>query len=213
VLQRDDIERADIERPDAEERLHAFIHDIRQYVATGLLLYDDDDLPHEELRHRLRMGERLFRNLSAFLDRESAGAAPELGTVDLAELVEECLSIFRHGHPMLRIRTRVDEGLVAHGDREGLHRALTNVLENSARAAGPHGHVTVQAWGQEAHAYIQVADDGRGFGQITRQTGRGMQTVDEVVRAARGSLEITSGPEAGTQVRLVLPRVLLEDLS
>jgi signal transduction histidine kinase len=193
------------------DRFRSFVHDLRQYIATGLLLYGEDTgLTAGELRKRLNTGDRLFRQLSAVVDREvTDGAADALSTsVEASELVEECVALFRHAHPALDIRTVVSGQLEVFAEREGLHRALTNVLENAARAAGERGHVTVRAWSHGPHVCIEVSDDGRGFGQIARGTGHGIQTVDEVIRAAHGTLEIRSGPEAGTQVRLLLPHAV-----
>ena len=81
------------------ERQRALLHDLRHYVAAGLLLYDDDDeLTEVELRSRLRTGQLLFHQLSAVVDREAVGVAPPPRPIDVGELVEDCVSIFRHGH-------------------------------------------------------------------------------------------------------------------
>ncbi len=194
-------ERCDVE----QEGLRALLHDLRHYVAAGLLLYDDDELTEDELRSRLRTGRLLFHQLAAVVDREVAGVDPHPGPIDVGELVEDCVSIFRHGHPGLHVRTAVHHELACAIDREQLHRALTNVVENAARAAGERGLVTVQAWADTGDVLVEVTDDGRGFGQISHGSGRGLQCVDDVVRSAHGRLEIRSGPEAGTRVRLVIP--------
>lgn len=193
-----------------QECLRALLHDLRHYVAAGLLLYDDDELTHDELTHdelrsRLRTGRLLFHQLSAVVDREAVGVDPPPGPIDVGELVEDCVSIFRHGHPGLCVRTSVHDELACAIDRDRLHRALTNLVENAARAAGDRGLVTVQAWADTSDVLVEVTDDGRGFGHITRGSGRGLQTVDDVVRSAHGRLEIRSGPDAGTRVRLVIP--------
>ncbi|HEY3531214.1 MAG TPA: sensor histidine kinase [Nocardioides sp.] len=187
------------------DHLRNLLHDLKQYVATGMLLCDDEDaLLEEELRSRLKTGRMLFKQLSAIVDveAEAAGSTP----VDIGELVDESVSIFRHGHPTLHVRVAHEDGLVCQLERESMHRALSNLLENAARAAGKGGHVTVQAWAENGYVLIEVSDDGRGFGQIPRGSGRGMQTVSDLVRSARGRLEIHSGPDAGTRVRLVLVR-------
>jgi len=194
-------ERSAIDR----DHLSTLLHDLKQYVATGMLLCDDEEgLREEELRSRLRTGRLLFNQLSAIVDAEAvtAGSLP----VDVGELVDEAVNIFRHGHPTLHLRVTHDDDLVCPLERDAVHRAVTNLLENAARAAGPGGHVTVRAWTEDDYVLIEVADDGRGFGQIPRGSGRGMRTVSELVRAAHGRLEIHSGPDAGTRVRLALSR-------
>jgi signal transduction histidine kinase len=194
------------ERYDGEpDRLRILLHDLRHYVAAGLLLYEDAELTEDELRSRLRTGELLFHQLSAVVDREAADIDPPPTPIDVGELVEDCVSIFRFGHPGLRVQTSVRGELACEIDREALHRALTNLVENAARAAGDRGLVTVQAWSDTDEVLVEVTDDGRGFGEIPHGSGHGLQTANEVVRSARGGLEIRSGPEAGTRVRLVIP--------
>lgn len=188
-----------------KDQWRSMLHDLQQYVATGMLLCDDEDvLGEKELRERLRTGKRLFQQLSAMVEAATVVADVEVG-VDLGDLVAEAVEIFRLGHPGLYVRVSHDEGLVCDLEREGFHRALTNLLENAARAAGRGGRVTVRAFAEGGYVRVEVADDGRGFGQIPRGSGRGLATVSELVRSARGRIEIHSGAEAGTRVVMVLP--------
>src|SRR3954447_18127629 len=115
------------------ERLRVLLHDLRHYVAAGLLLYDDCELTEEELRSHLRTGQMLFHQLSAMVDREAVGIDPPPRSIDVGELVEDCVSIFRHGHPRLHVQTSVRGRHACQIDRGALHRALTNVVENAAR--------------------------------------------------------------------------------
>jgi len=55
-------------------------------------------------------------------------------------------------------------------------------------------------------AWIQVTDDGPGFGRIEHGTGQGLAVITSAVRACHGRLEITSGPGPGTAVRVTFPR-------
>lgn len=192
------------------EQLRTLLHDLRQYVATGILLCDDEDvLPEDELRVRLRTGRRLFDQLSAMV---GDGDPPSEATrhVDIGQLVGEAVSIFRHGHPRLQVQTSYDDRLVCDVEREDLHRAVTNLLENAARASGPTGHVTVRAAKDRSHVLIEISDDGRGFAQIPRGSGRGLRAVSELVSKAHGRMEIHSGADAGTRVVVALPRVVPE---
>lgn len=196
------------DRVGADNGLRSLLHDLRQYVATGMLLYEDgDELPEEELRSRMRTGRMLFGQLSAIV---SAAGQELVDTelVDVGLVTDETVTIFRHGHPTLDVRATCENGLPARLDRNRLHRALTNVLENAAKASGPEGQVTVEVWGERSHVLIEVGDDGQGFGQLPRGSGQGMFAVSELVQAVQGRLLIHSGPDVGTQVRLVLPRVI-----
>jgi signal transduction histidine kinase len=94
---------------------------------------------------------------------------------------------------------------MAFGDKALLRRAISNILDNASRAAGTAGRVRVCVGVDGADAYVEISDDGAGFGGITHGTGHGLQLVAAAVRASRGRLEISSGPGPGTTVRLLLP--------
>jgi signal transduction histidine kinase len=192
------------------EQLRTLLHDVRQYVATGILLYDDGDaLREDELRARLRTGRKLFDQLSAMV---AEGDPPPDATtrVVVDRLVEEAVTIFRHGHPGLQVLASCDPDLICEVEREDLHRAVTNLLGNAARAAGPNGHVTVRAWAEGSYVLVEISDDGRGFAQIPSGSGRGLRAVSELVSKGHGRLEIHSGAAGGTRVAMALPRAMPE---
>ena len=60
----------------------------------------------------------------------------------------------------------------------------------------------------DAHSGKELRElhhDGAGFGQVPKGDGYGMAVVATVVRKHRGRLEISSGPEPGTTVRISVP--------
>ncbi len=201
------------ERVGVDDDLRSLLHDLRQYVATGMLLFDEDEgLVEDELRHRVRTGRMLFGQLSAIV----CAAGDELVDnvlVDATALTDETVTVFRHGHPDLVVCATYETGLWCRLDRNRLHRALTNLLENAAKAAGDDGRVTVEVWGEREHVLIEIGDDGYGFGQVPRGSGVGLLAVSDLVRASNGRLLIHSGPGVGTQVRLALPRSAAEEES
>jgi signal transduction histidine kinase len=58
----------------------------------------------------------------------------------------------------------------------------------------------------EDHLDIEVADDGRGFAAGTADGGMGLSTMRERAALLGGELEVRSGPDEGTRVRLRLAR-------
>ena len=200
-------------RVSSDDGLRSLLHDLRQYVATGRLLFDDGaELSTDDLRSRMRAGRMLFDQLATMV----AGAGDDLADtepVDVGAVVDETVTIFRHGHPDADRRCDVRAGPRCRLDRNRLQRALTNVLENAAKASGPCGRVDVEVWGEPSHVLLEVGDEGQGFGQVTRGTGQGMVAVGDLVRTVQGRLLIHSGPGVGTQVRIALPRLVEESAS
>lgn len=86
-----------------------------------------------------------------------------------------------------------------------LRRAVSNVLSNAARAAGPSGLVTVQIWQSEGVLRLVVEDSGPGFGNIPSGLGIGLTWVARTVVRHGGRLECGHGANGGARVSLWIP--------
>ncbi|HEY6748318.1 MAG TPA: HAMP domain-containing sensor histidine kinase [Mycobacteriales bacterium] len=86
-----------------------------------------------------------------------------------------------------------------------LRRAISNVVDNAVRAAGPGGRVTVRVSQIHQRACVEVDDSGPGLGAVRAQTGHGLQVTRAVLHRAGGSLVITSRRGGGVRVRMVFP--------
>ncbi|HET7388455.1 MAG TPA: HAMP domain-containing sensor histidine kinase [Nocardioidaceae bacterium] len=183
-----------------------FRHDVRKYASAGLLLAQmpgDDEL-EQALQRRLETISQLLNNILAMVPAGQQQQELRTWPVDMGDLVEECAQIIR-----LTKRANVVEDLaqkaIGYGDPLMLRRAVTNVLDNASRAAGPDGTIRVRTHQEDGHACLEVVDDGAGFGQIPFNHGHGMLVVDQALRACGGRLEIFSGPGPGTTVRMLVP--------
>jgi len=182
-------------------------HDLRQYVAAGMLLTalpGDEELdPGVQVRLR-RIGE-LFRQMQDLTAAQPPTlAGPPTWVIDLVALVDECVAFtqLRHDVPVV---VSVDDHVEAVVDPVMLRRAVNNVLDNATRAAGDGGKVRVGVRRAAGGAVVEVTDDGDGFGRIPSVSGQGMSIVDQALRTCHGRLEITSGPGPGTTVRMLIP--------
>ena len=180
-------------------------HDLRQYVAAGVLLtkLPGDERLDESMQRRLERLRLLFHGLNE-LTSPSGPPSGHGWLIDLAELVDECVSFMRisRGTPL---EVKSNGPARAFADPVLLRRAVTNVLDNATRAAGCNGHVRVRVNSLPGEALVEIADDGKGFGQIPSNTGQGLSIVDQALRACHGRLEISSGPGPGTTVRMLIP--------
>jgi signal transduction histidine kinase len=180
-------------------------HDLKQYVAVGVLL---TQVPHDEsLDEDVR--ERLDRLNQVFLRMEELTRSPLRSTaegwlVDLVDLVEECVSFAQVTHDV-PLDVSSTGPIKAVCDPVLLRRAVSNVLDNATRAAGRSGRVLVRVDSIPGEAMVEVRDDGNGFGRIPSVSGHGMSIVDQALRACQGSLQIISGPGPGTIVRMHIP--------
>jgi signal transduction histidine kinase len=171
-------------------------HDLRQYVAAGLLL-STTTAGHSQLP----LIHQQFEAIAELLDAEGRR---RVGVINLTRLVAECAEVVRTTYRVQVVTERTTCVLVR-GDQALLRRAVSNMLDNACRAAGGTGTVSVRVEATDDGPHVVIHDDGAGFGAISTGTGHGLQAVAAAVRACRGRLEISSGPGAGTSVRLCLP--------
>lgn len=191
---------------DDEVETATLCHDLRQYVAAGLVLTRAPDLSGlpPDVRQRLDDVAEVFEEIKETLEQDD-GRRNRATTVDLADVAKDCVA-FARLVSKVPIETVVPGHVEAWANAALLHRAVLNLLSNATRAAGVGGSVSVEVGGLDAEAWLEVSDDGAGFGMIPAVSGLGMAVVESAARSSGGRLEITSGPGPGTRVRLWLPR-------
>lgn len=104
-------------------------------------------------------------------------------------------------------------------DRSRMLRVLSNLVDNSRKAIGKHGNITVQIDEQPTSVRIVVRDNGRGMPASVLEhvfepfysaehgggTGLGMAIVRTVVEAHDGTVHVESEEQKGTTVTIELP--------
>jgi signal transduction histidine kinase len=192
--------------PEATDRW--LVHDLRQAVAAGLLLADPprecSGESRDDLGQRMKTVRLLLESMMEMLAAHGAPAPHGRPLVDIGAAVGECVEAVSGGSDVPVTVVALAEAH-AHGDGVLLRRAIRNVLDNAVRAAGDGGKVMVALTTSDSEALIEVTDDGAGFGDIPSGTGQGLAIVSQAMQAWRGTLEILSGPDPGTTVRLLVP--------
>lgn len=182
-------------------------HDLRQCVSAGLLLTQlpDSDRVDRETQRRFDLIQQTLSHAAELLESATTDLAPRQWVMDLSTVAQECVSVAEFGHKVRFVSDASYRPLV-YGDPVLVHRAVDNMIDNAGRAAGESGDVVVQVGAAADEAWVEVVDDGPGFGEIEHGTGQGLSVVSTTARANGGRLEISSGPGPGTTVRLVFPR-------
>lgn len=192
--------------PSSTRQFVTLCHDLRQYLSAGLLLSQmpgDEELG-DQVRHRLELIHDQLRSAADLVAATVTDSRPQVCLVDLAGLVDNCVDLVELIHGV-SVQTDIAEGAATYGDPVLLRRAVSNLLDNACRAVGPHGQVVVRVGDCGREVWVEVADNGRGFGQISSGTGHGLSIVAAALRACGGRLQISSGPGPGTTVRLAMP--------
>jgi len=137
----------------------------------------------------------------------------------LREIVERFAPLA--GANAVRIRTELDETLLAMADPEALHQIVINLLDNAVKYGGG-GPITLRALRQDGRARIEVEDTGSGVadgdGERIWQpfvrlrsaadipgSGIGLAVVRELVVAHGGECRVERAPAGGSRFVIELP--------
>jgi signal transduction histidine kinase len=93
-----------------------------------------------------------------------------------------------------------------------LYRVVQEALGNVAKhAAASEAHVTVERAGPDV--VLAITDNGSGFDQASARSrrGLGLLSLDERARLVGGRFSISSKPQRGTELRIVVPIIEAED--
>jgi signal transduction histidine kinase len=83
-------------------------------------------------------------------------------------------------------------------------------LQNAAKHAGGHVHVTVTLAESEGDLHVSVRDDGRGFDPSRRGSGSGLTGMQDRLGAVGGLITIESAPGSGTAIHATVPLAALD---
>jgi PAS domain S-box-containing protein len=210
-------------------------HDLRNplgvvFAAADILL----ELPLDEAQRRqqieiiARSATRMRNLIDDLLDvsRIEAGALVVRPSLEeLQPIVEEARDIFLDQAIARRVDLVVEPGdgdPRARVDRDRVHQALANLLDNALRVTSEGGRVSLSVEGCEEHVLLRVSDTGTGMDPHTLEhlfdrywqsnnsdqgsAGLGLAIVKGIVEAHGGDVSVTSQRGAGTTFALRLPR-------
>jgi signal transduction histidine kinase len=191
-------------------------------------LMADEDVDEATRREFLEtMGqqvERLAKLATDLLDLsrlDTGRMHVEHEPVDLGEVAQAVAEEFRAvaertGH---QIEVAVEGQAVARGDEDRVHQVARALVDNALVHTPAGTHVTVRAYADREHAYLQVEDDGPGVpaehgphvfdrfyradGGVASGSGLGLAIARELVTVMDGAVTLESVP-GRTVLRVVL---------
>ena len=217
-------------RADAEQALalQTLVHDLRQPVLAITLLVEllggREDLP-EEIRAQIQQLDLESRWLAELLTvTEGTGLADSgvpppatptrdaratPGRSDASSAARAAVVSARSSYDGVLVLSAPGPAVVT-ADQTALRRAISNLVENATRAAGPHGHVHVGVYRDDASVRVVVEDDGPGFGRVQMGKRLGLTVVAQAVISGGGTVEIGSSELGGVRVTLHLKEAGIE---
>lgn len=195
------------------DRLHEVCHDMRQPIASIILLADAA-LCHAAtplgVRTRLEQvkdqAEWLGDMLQHLLEPRSAGTAdPE--SYDLIRLASDVVQVETVTFTGDLVLQWGGGNMCVLGNWIEIRRTIANLLGNATRAAGPDGRVMVELFRIADRVLLTVDDSGPGFGLIRPGVRLGLRAVARSLKSYGGCIEYNRSPMGGVRAVLALQAV------
>jgi signal transduction histidine kinase len=225
----DDVTERERARQSEREFVENAAHELRTPLAAIVSVMDvldsgAKDIPETRdrfLKHIRVQSERLSRLATSLLvlARLQTGVEqPRLTVVPVLPLLEEIAGRLDPAEGV-KVSVRGSEHTGALADRDLLHRAVSNVAENSAKHTKT-GEIVLEAVPNGTTIQIEIRDTGPGMSEEEQERafhrfyrssngtdgfGLGLAIAEEAVLGLGGTIELESEPGSGTRVCVVVP--------
>lgn len=209
--------------------LKTAVHDLRSPLQSLQLMSDMAllDQSRERIKDIQSEIHRIAQLTNTLLDGEQFSAGQiilHISTFSAAKVLSEIVNRVRAGNRSVRID--VPNNLFITADQRRFEQVVTNLLDNALKYAGPSGVVSVSSKAVDSGALISVSDTGPGIPEhempflfqpfyrtgsarssAIAGTGLGLYTVETVVKAYGGTIDVESVLGKGTTFRFTIPDV------
>jgi two-component system sensor histidine kinase KdpD len=179
-----------------------------------------------QIRDEAEHLDGMVRNLLAMTRVEAGALEVRRDWIDVRELFDRVVSVAKRRGATQRFEVAVAEGLpFIGGDPILLAQALSNVVGNAIRYAGPQARIVIEARPDGAEIVLSITDDGPGIppgvlphvfekfvraptsGDAGEGTGLGLAIAKGIIEAHGGSIRAESPANGarGTRVTMRLP--------
>ena len=176
----------------------------------------------------LQAGQHLLRLINESLDIlrvERNEIELDIGAVDVAEVISDCVAMLAPGAEKRQVTLRVAaDDLWIESDQQRLRQVVLNLVSNAIKYNREQGEVLISARViDEAAVEIVVEDNGIGMSEDERRQlfrpftrfgerqgaveghGMGLSITRQIVDAMGGQIRVSSEPGKGTRVSVTLP--------
>jgi len=221
--------RAVLEHVDQQRRalLRAVSHDLRTPLGTIIAASDAAQATDGDVAQRAqlldlvgreaRRLERIVANLLSYGRIEAGAFRPDLGPVDLADVVHDAIGRLGAVLAPLDVRLELPDDLPAvSADHSQIDQVLTNLIENAARHSDPGAAVHIAAACDDGAVEVAVVDHGDGIDPAAREaafepfrsgdrsTGIGLAICRAIVAEHGGRIWLSETAGGGASVHFTL---------
>jgi two-component system phosphate regulon sensor histidine kinase PhoR len=210
----------------------AVSHELRTPLARLLALLESASLPGadahalvEEARGEVDRIRELIDDVLFLSELESGRAVVALGSIRALPVLEQVLAGLADRADRAGVELRLDcsASIVLPLRQRMLQVVAQNLAENAIRYAGDGATFTLSCREDADTVVLEASDDGAGVSEedlprlferffrsdrarASQGTGLGLAIVKHVVTAAGGTIEASSAPGRGLQIRCLFPR-------
>ncbi|WP_064197007.1 MULTISPECIES: sensor histidine kinase [Emticicia] len=187
-----------------DDFLATVTHEIRTPLtsikALSEILYDNEDIEHEERQHFLntiiKESDRLSRLINQVLDLEkfeSGKVRIVQESINFQEIINDSLDSIEQlaKEKGVKIKTVIDKNLPKLiGDRDRLMQVILNLLSNAVKFTEANkGLITITAYNEENNLLFNVIDDGAGIAKEYQELifDKFYQAHDQTIKKPKGS--------------------------
>lgn len=176
-------------------------------IVTSLLTLQASRSSSEEVKAALNEAAERLKAVAAVYDA-LAPSSQGLAAVRLQDQLQEICDQIRRGimPDGIVLSTELEPILVPHESAVAIGIIVNELVTNCCKHAfgDGGGSIRVKAWRDDGAAYIEVADDGRGFVAGAARPGLGSRLVTAFLQRLKARSDVQSSPQ-GTLHRITVP--------
>jgi two-component system heavy metal sensor histidine kinase CusS len=179
------------------------------------------------LEQTLKQVDKLSERMHSLMDfawSQNTDIEKTFSVLDLTQLVKEIAEVtaFMAAPKNIQVTSQIKEDIQVKGKEEKLYQALYNLADNAVKFTPPSGKVSIELERNDQEAKIKVTDTGIGieenklssiFNRFYRTEdnkniaghGLGLAITESIIKAHKGTIEVTSKKGAGTHFIIYLP--------
>ena len=169
--------------------------------------------------------EKLINNLLMATKIET-GYAYNFETCHLNTIISNCVARINNNYPETSITFKEDVNPLIMADYESIVSIFTNLFENSIKYSDQEPVISISTQEMAKDWCIKVTDNSIGISdkekalvfdkfyrtgneetRKTKGTGLGLYIVNKIVRAHRGTIQISDNPKGGAIFTITLPKI------
>ncbi|RYZ98471.1 MAG: hypothetical protein EOP47_19270 [Sphingobacteriaceae bacterium] len=196
-------------------------------IRSGELTKDEQELVLERFHEQLVSVTGMVNNLLLWANSQQDGLKSKAVEIDIAEIVEEILPVYRHmaANKSISLTHQPEGKKTAFADMDHFKIIIQNLVGNAVKFTSGGGNVVISYTEDRNYRIISIKDDGIGIGTEKMQklfkvvgkeisgygthkevgAGIGLLLIKQFIEANKGKLDINSEPGKGTKVLVYLP--------